>query len=341
MSLRTLNLSASILHYVLAVGFGGYFVYINKKYPNSNIQGIDLSTRDHTLEITKLSTINQCNSLQSCYRDLSCNDLSSNNNSLVCDSSQNCVYPHFTSTTTNTIDISVIQGLLVSFFLITGTFHLFYYLGGKGIHMEKDEKGLYQPVEVEEEQSSFSTFYTRMIYKKNNYLRWIEYSITATLMLYIIAWTSGVKDTGVYMMLYATNIAMIAQGQLVEEAIRDGKNWRIPMITGFILLLAEFSVIIRTFYMRLNEVNSFVNNPENSNVVGDQKIPKWLLAMIWVLFIFFSCFGIVSLVGTQSGVSYESVEKGYIILSFVAKATLGAFIAYGTSQRQKNQWKVK
>jgi len=332
MSLRTLNLSASILHYVLAVGFSGYFVYVNKKYPNSSVQGVELSMRDHTLHIDRIpKDSTTCQSLVPCFKDLSCNTLGANpSTSTVCNDSGTCVHTYSTSTTTNTIDITVIQGMLVSFFLITGTFHLFYYLGG---HPSKTEPG------GEPLPATFSNNYTRMIDNKNNYLRWIEYSITATLMLYVIAWTSGIKDTNVYLLLYATNIAMMTQGQLAETAIRDGKDWRTPMITGFVLLIAEFSVIIRSFYLRLSQVKSFVNKAENSDLVGNQTIPGWISAMIWVLFIFFSCFGIVSLIGA-GGVSYELVEKGYIILSFVAKAVLGVFVAYGTSQRQK-PWKLQ
>jgi hypothetical protein len=86
-------------------------------------------------------------------------------------------------------------------------------------------------------------------------------------------------------------------------------------------------------------VTSFVNDPANSNFTGEARIPSWLTLMIWILFLFYSCFGIISLLGA-GGMAYESVEKGYIILSFVAKATLGVFIAYGTGQRQVG-WKLK
>ena len=303
-SLSSLNLSAAILHYVLACVFIGYFSYMNNKYPNQPLQGVELTTRDHTIGITKITNGN-------CVQD----------ENTVCDTSGNGIIRRFDSSLSGTVSIKTIQGMLISFFLITGTFHLFYYLGnGKNDGVD-----------------TFGNKYTRMVENKNNYFRWIEYSITSTIMLYIIAYTSGIKDTGIYMMLYATNIAMIAQGQLVEEAIRDGKDWRIPMITGFLLLFAEFSVIIRTFYLRINQVKSFVNDPSNSNFTGQARIPSWINLMIWILFIFYSCFGIISLLGV--GMKYESVEKGYIILSFAAKAVLGIFIAYGTGQRQVG-WKI-
>jgi hypothetical protein len=84
-------------------------------------------------------------------------------------------------------------------------------------------------------------------------------------------------------------------------------------------------------------VSAFTNDPANSIVVGAARMPSWIRYMIIVLFIMFSCFGFVSLYGAASGASFESVEKIYIILSFVAKATLGVFIAYGTGQRQRGR----
>jgi hypothetical protein len=51
MSLRTLNLSASILHFTLAIAFGIYFANMNNTNPNQPVQGVELSMRDHKLTI--------------------------------------------------------------------------------------------------------------------------------------------------------------------------------------------------------------------------------------------------------------------------------------------------
>ena len=101
---------------------------------------------------------------------------------------------------------------------------------------------------------------------QNNYLRWVEYSITSTIMLYIIALISGVKDTKLYQVLWTMNIGMIAQGQLIETAVHKGESCWIPMITGFSLLVAEWSVILREYLERINQVNSFLKaNPTNTS----------------------------------------------------------------------------
>ena len=102
-------------------------------------------------------------------------------------------------------------------------------------------------------------------------------------MLYIIAFTSGVKDTNIYILLASMNVSMIAMGQLVEENIRDGKNWQLPMFIGFLLLVFEFSVICKDFWIRLGKINDFIN--QNPSYAGTQNIPDWINYMIIVLFI--------------------------------------------------------
>jgi len=261
---------------------------LNNTYPNDPVNGIETSVRQHELSL---------------YGP---------------DVAGGRINSQWVSTEQYIYDVKNIQTLLVSFFVITGTFHLFYYVsGGKRGDGIKD---------------SFGNLYTKVIDNKNNYFRWIEYSITATMMLYIIAYSSGVKDIEVYNMLFATNVSMIATGQIVETAIRDGGDWVTPMITGFLLLVAEFIPIFRALQKRFSEINSFIAT--HSTLSQGVVIPQWLSYLGVIIFILFSSFGFISLYGAYANVSYESVEKLYIIFSFVAKATLGFFMAFGLSQRQ-------
>lgn len=203
--------------------------------------------------------------------------------------------------------ITLVQYLLIAYFFITSAFHAFY---------------------------ASNSLYGEMISHGNNYVRWIEYAITSTLMLYIIALLCNVKDANIYYMIGATNVVMIAQGQVVEKAMRDGGDWVLPMISSFVLLLAEFGIIVRNYLQRLNQAQTFAQDNPTATL---ENVPKWINYMILVLFAFFSSFGFVSLYSAASKTSYESVEKIYIVLSFLAKATLGFFVAYGITQRQKNQ----
>jgi hypothetical protein len=280
--LKRYNAVLAIIHLVLAVGFMMYFQRINSLYPNDPIQGIELSIRNHNLELTA----NQ----------------------------QNQVSGQWVSRQSQIIPIKTVQQLLVGFFLVTAAFHLIYYTTHDGL-------------------------YTKMINTGNNYLRWVEYSISSTMMLYIIALISGVKDDNIYKSIFAMNVAMIYTGQVVEEKLQRGENWYAPMFVGFMLLMAEFGVIVRDFQSRISDIKTF--SDANPSLFNERTIPDWVKYMIWILFIFFASFGFISLYGAYSGVEYERVEELYLLFSLLAKATLAGFIAYGTSRRQQAENQIK
>ena len=278
--LRRYNAALAIIHLVLAIGFMMYFQQVNSLYPNDPIQGVELSLRNHNLELT----VNQ----------------------------QNQVSGQWVSRQTQVVSIKSLQKLLVGFFLVTAAFHMIYYT--------TDTKG---------------GLYPEMISTGNNYLRWVEYSISSTMMLYIIAMITGVKDDNVYKSIFAMNVAMIYTGQIVEEKIQKGENWYVPMFMGFMLLMAEFTIIVRDFQSRISDIKTF--RDANPSLGNGRMIPNWIKYMVWVLFLFFSSFGFISLYGAYSGIAYEKVEALYLLFSLLAKATLAGFIAYGTSRRQEAQ----
>ena len=81
----------------------------------------------------------------------------------------------------NTFLTKDLRDLLISFFTITASVHTLYLTDPYGI-------------------------YSAMIYDRNNYVRWIEYSVTATLMINIIARISGLKEEKA---LILTNLATV------------------------------------------------------------------------------------------------------------------------------------
>lgn len=233
-------------------------------------------------------------------------------------------------------NIKTVEELIVLFFAITSGFHAYYAANVKGN-------------------------YEKMIKNGNNWVRWIEYSITSTLMLYIIAILSGVKDEGVYSSIFSINIAMIYAGQLVEEYAEDEiefmgntvPKWTVPMTLGFVLLLTEFRVIISAFNKNISGVNSAIlrfESYKDSSLSEERekydiylkfadklKYPSWLNYTVYGLFAFFSSFGFISLYGVATKQPYEKTEKMYLLLSLISKAFLGGFVAYGLGERNKAQ----
>lgn len=192
-----------------------------------------------------------------------------------------------------------VSNLIVSFFGITAAFHLFYALNPGNMYLDAVKKG-------------------------NNYFRWIEYSISATIMLLIIAILSGVKDVQNYFMLLTSGFGMIWTGQWFETS-KGASRW-VPIIVGFILLIGPMIVIWNSFKRRLDEAKAAGFN-----------LPGWLWATVIILFIFYSSFGFVPVVQTLQGGKYRTYEKTYLTLSLAAKATLGILVGYGFGQRSQSE----
>lgn len=192
---------------------------------------------------------------------------------------------------------STVSNLIVSFFGITAAFHLFYALNPNNAYLAAVQNG-------------------------NNYFRWVEYSITATIMLVIIAVLSGVKDVQNYFTLVASGFGMIWTGQWYETS--DKRARLIPIVVGFVLLAGALQVILNAFRQRLKEAQSAGFN-----------LPSWLWMTVIILFIFYASFGFVPIAQSVFGGNYRTYEKTYLTLSLASKASLGILVAYGFGQRSK------
>ena len=69
-------------------------------------------------------------------------------------------------------------------------------------------------------------WYERHLERRVNYARWIEYSISASLMLVLIAMFVGIRDVSALLGFFAANVAMILFGLLVERHQDPGRaDW--------------------------------------------------------------------------------------------------------------------
>lgn len=159
--------------------------------------------------------------------------------------------------------------------------------------------------------------YNRDLKKGINKFRWYEYALSSSLMIVLIAMLFGVYDIGSLILVFVLNASMNLFGLDMEE-INIGKtnnlNWK-PFIFGTIAGLTPWVVII--FYAFGN------TNPAD--------VPWFVYALAGSYFLFFNLFPINMLlqynrVGKWNNYLYG--ERGYIILSLVAKTVL-AWIAFG------------
>lgn len=204
------------------------------------------------------------------------------------------------------ISLTYVKILVVLFFLITAVFHLFYATNGFG-----------------------SGIYSRMIQQGSNWIRWVEYAITATIMIFIIAVISGVSDFGYVIMLICAFPLVMIQGEVVEKYLvnKNVESCILPTLGGWLVLVGAFFIIVTSFNRRINEVKKAGYN-----------IPSWLYAVVYPMIIWFASFGVVQIfqiymVSRNKGdINYNNYERTYLVLSLLSKAFLGLWVAYGLTR---------
>jgi len=154
---------------------------------------------------------------------------------------------------------------------------------------------------------------------KRNYFRWIEYSISSTLMILLISMLNSIWDIVALIGIAAANISMILFGWLQEKYEEPGTGSLLPFwfgcIAGIIPWIAMFWLLV---------------SPGSSS---DATAPAFVYGIVISLFLLFNCFAIVQwLQYKQIGkwADYLAGEKTYITLSFVAKSLLAWQIFGGT-----------
>jgi hypothetical protein len=198
----------------------------------------------------------------------------------------------------NTIGDLRIAPLVAAFLFISGTAHLLLVLPG------------------------INGWYNRNLAKGINYARWIEYSISASIMIVVIAMLTGVYDLGSLIMLFALNATMISFGLVMEMQNkgleRDEVSW-----TPFWIGCAVGAVpwIIIGLYLFAPATRS----------IGD--VPNFVYGIFGSLFVFFNIFAINMFLQYRKigrWRDYFHGERAYIVLSLTAKSALAWQVFFGT-----------
>ncbi len=149
-----------------------------------------------------------------------------------------------------------------------------------------------------------------------NRFRWVEYSVSATLMVVLIAFYSGVTDITAVVAIAGANVAMILFGWLQERMNPPERSstTMMPFWFGTIAGLAPWIAIW-------------------INVIGAPEVPGFVYGIVIAELLFFFSFGLnqwLQYRGLGRWRSYAYGEKVYLVLSLVAKSVL-AWQIYGGS----------
>jgi hypothetical protein len=144
-----------------------------------------------------------------------------------------------------------------------------------------------------------------------NFFRWVEYSISSSVMIVLIAQVTGISDITALIAIFGVNASMILFGWLQEKYEEPGNGGWIPFIFGCIAGIVPWLAL--AFYVFA------------IGGVGENQAPTFVYFIVLTIFIFFNSFALVQWlqykkVGKWS--DYLRGERTYITLSLVAKSAL-------------------
>ena len=74
--------------------------------------------------------------------------------------------------------------------------------------------------------------YSAGLRANRNYFRWVEYSLSSSIMIWLIAQITGITDIGALFAIFTVNASMIMFGALQEKYETPGTGKLLPFILG-------------------------------------------------------------------------------------------------------------
>ncbi|TFH15344.1 MAG: hypothetical protein E4H05_08365 [Acidimicrobiales bacterium] len=150
--------------------------------------------------------------------------------------------------------------------------------------------------------------YERDLRSGINRFRWIEYSFSATLMVLLIGFYSGITNITSVIAVAGANVAMILFGWLQERMNPPGRTatTMMPFWFGTIAGIAPWIAIA-------------------VQIIGSKTVPGFVYGIVIVQFVLFFSFGLnqwLQYRGVGKWADYLYGEKAYLVLSLAAKSLL-------------------
>lgn len=163
-------------------------------------------------------------------------------------------------------------------------------------------------------------WYARNIKKGINYARWYEYSLSASVMIIIIAMLSGVYDLASLILVFSLTAVMNLCGLIMEvhNQKTDKTSWLSFNIGSFAGLMPWVAIAIYFFGSTSN---------------ADGSVPTFVYFILPTLFVFFFTFALNMVLQYKKVGPWRDYifgERMYVILSLVAKSALAWQVFFGT-----------
>ena len=161
--------------------------------------------------------------------------------------------------------------------------------------------------------------YTEQLEKGMNTFRWIEYSISASVMIVVIAMLVGIYDIASLILIFALNATMILFGLMMElhNQTTEKTNW-----TSF--WFGTFAGIVPWVAIFLYLIGS-------GN--GEGGPPGFVYGIFVSIFLFFNVFAVNMVLQYKKAGPWKDYlygERTYVVLSLFAKSALAWQVFAGT-----------
>ena len=225
------------------------------------------------------------------------------------------------------------------FFIITSVFHGLYAWDGVLPYLSKYKTG----------------FYSTVIQDGWNPYRWLEYSISASLMSVILGAVQGTGDIVSIIFMGGVTAAMQFSGFCVETVMRNSIVDELGYIQKSVILGATLGGWVLFVILWVCNLYCFItiNSDIKNKFKGiiDPQTKKPIKTSFFVYFIFitkiigYATFGFIQLYHIAKNwnatdafqlITYEKIENLYLILSFLSKFSLAAGVSWGVIFSTKN-----
>lgn len=153
--------------------------------------------------------------------------------------------------------------------------------------------------------------YTKGLKNHINAFRWVEYSLSSSVMIILIAMITGISNYAALLAIFGTNLSMILFGWLQEKFAKPGDGQWLPYIFGCIAGIIPWIIVAVQLIAPANP--------------SDASPPGFVYGIVFSIFVLFNSFAIVQLLQYRAKGKWSNYlrgEKTYIVLSFVAKSLL-------------------
>jgi hypothetical protein len=155
--------------------------------------------------------------------------------------------------------------------------------------------------------------YRRELAHQRNRFRWVEYSLSSTLMIILIALVTGLTDLAALIGIAGANVAMILFGWIMEVVNEPGERvWWSPFWFGCIAGITPWAALVAYLWVNLSQE-------------GAEGPPGFVYGILVSIFVLFNIFAL------NQWLQYRAIgrwrdylfgETVYIVLSLTAKSLL-------------------